>query len=112
MATYEEKMKALEANRMAWIEKVNRQNEAFKKEEARIRAEERERRRKEEENFRNRLKEEIARDYNMSFEQAEILVYQAWEHGHSCGYNEVRSYAQDFAEWVEKILDIQRNMDY
>lgn len=47
----------------------------------------------------------------MSYEQAQIVVSQAWEDGHSYGYQEVRNYAEDYAEWVEKIIKLQKEMD-
>ena len=105
-------MEELQVRKQAWQEQVKRQNDLFAEEEQKIREEERRKKQSEKENFLEDLKKEIARDYDMSFEQAEILVAQAWERGHSYGYNEVRAYAQDFGEWVEKILDIQRNIDY
>ena len=105
-------MEDFQARKQAWQEQVKRQNDLFAEEERQIREEERRKKQSEKENFLEDLKKEIARDYNMSWEQAEILVAQAWERGHSYGYDEVRSYAQDFGEWVEEILDIQRNIDY
>lgn len=105
-------MEDLQARKHAWQEQVKRQNDLFAEEERKIHEEERRKKQSEKENFIEDLKKEIARDYNMSWEQAEILVAQAWDHGHSSGYNEVRIYAQDFGEWVEKILDIQRKIDY
>lgn len=105
-------MEELQARKQAWQEQVKRQNDLFAEEERQIREEERRKKQSEKENFLEDLKKEIACDYDMSLEQAEILVAQAWERGHSCGYNEVHSYAQDFGEWVKKILDIQRKIDY
>jgi len=105
-------MEELQARKQAWQEQVKRQNDLFAEEERKIREEERRKKQSEKENFLEDLKKEIAHDYNMSLEQAEIVVAQAWEHGHSCGYNDVRCYAQDFGEWVEKILDIQRRINY
>ena len=105
-------MEEFQARKQAWQEQVKRQIELFDEEERKIREEERRKKQSEKENFLEDLKKEIARDYDMSLEQAEILVGQAWECGHSYGYDEVRAYAQDFGDWVEKILVIQRKMDY
>lgn len=105
-------MEEFQARKQAWQERVKRQIELFDEEERKIREEERRKKYSEKENFLEDLKKEIARDYDMSLEQAEILVAHAWECGHSYGYDEVRAYAQDFGDWVEKILDIQREIDY
>jgi hypothetical protein len=48
----------------------------------------------------------------MNWEQARIIVEQAWDRGHSYGYQEVRIYAEDYAEWVAKIIKLQEEMDY
>ena len=105
-------MEELEARKQAWQEQVKRQCELFDEEERQIREEERRKKQSEKENFLEDLKKEIASDYDMSWEQAEILVAHAWDRGHAYGYDEVRCYAQDFGEWVAKILEIQRNIDY
>lgn len=105
-------MEELQARKQAWREQVKRQNDLFAEEERQIREEERRKKQSKKDNFLEDLKKEIARDYDMSWEQAEILVAQAWDRGHSWGYNEVRCYAQDFGAWVGKILDIQRKIDH
>lgn len=101
-------MEEFQARKQDWQEQVK----LFVEEERQIREEERRKKQSEKENFLEDLKKEIARDYDMSWEQAEILVAQAWDRGHGCGYQEVTGFAHEYGEWVEKILDIQRNIDY
>jgi len=103
-----EKMKELESRRAAWAEQVQQQKEKFDEEARQIREEERRRRQSEKENFLDDLTVEIAGGYDMTFEQARIIVDQAWDRGHAYGYQEVRGYAEDYAEWVEKIIKLQK----
>ena len=107
-----EKMKELESRRVAWAEQVQKQKEKFDEEARQIREEERRRKQSEKENFLDNLTKEIASGYDMSLEQARIIVDQAWDRGHSYGYQEVRIYAEDYAEWVAKIIKLQEETDY
>jgi len=107
-----DKMKELESRRAAWVEQVQKQKEKFDEEARQIRAEERRRKQSEKENFLDDLTVEIAGGYDMNFEQARIIVDQAWERGHSYGYQEVRGFAEEYAEWVEKIIKLQEEIDY
>ena len=107
-----EKMKEFESRRAAWKAQVQKQQEKFDEEERQIREEERRRKQSEKENFLDDLAKEIAEEYDMCLEQARIIVDQAWDRGHSYGYQEVRICAQDYAEWVEKIIKIQIDIDY
>ena len=106
------KLEELEAREREFNSNVEKQKQQFKEERHRILEEERRKKQSEKENFLEDLEIEIAREYHMAREQARIIVNKAWEHGHSSGFNEVRSYATEFGEWVEEILDIQRNIDY
>ena len=105
-------MEELQARKRAWQEQVKRQNDLFAEEERKIREEERRKKQLEIEQFKEDLTKEIARDYDLSLEQAEIVIAQAWERGHAYGLNEVRIYAEEYGEWVQKIVEIQRNMNY
>lgn len=107
-----EKMKELESRRTAWEDQVQQQREKFDEEERQIREEERRSKISEKENFLDILTKEIAGEYDMSLEQARIIVEQAWDRGHPWGYNEVSCYAEDYAEWVSKIIKLQKEMDY
>lgn len=107
-----ERMKELESGRDAFVEKIKKQKEKFDEEVRQIRDEERRREKSEKENFLDDLTKEISVEYNMSLEQAQIVVGQAWVVGHSYGYQEVRNYAEEYAEWVEKIIKLQKEMDY
>lgn len=109
-----EKMKELESRRAAWAEQVQKQRDKFDEEARQIREEERRRKQSEKENFLDDLTVEIAGGYDMSWEQARIIVEQAWDRGHSCGYQEVRGFAEEYAEWVAKIIELQKQeeMDY
>lgn len=107
-----EKMKELESRKAAWAEQVQKQKEKFDEEARQIREEERRSKQSEKEKFLDDLTVEIAGEYDMSFEQARIIVDQAWDRGHSYGYQEVRIYAEDYAEWVAKIIKLQVEMDY
>ena len=106
-----EKMKELESRRAAWMEQVQKQRDKFDEEARQIREEERRRRQSEKEKFLDGLTVEIAGGYDMSWEQARIVVDQAWDRGHSFGYQEVRNYAEDYAEWVAKIIKLQEETD-
>ena len=106
-----ERMKELESRRTAWEVQVLKQKEKFDEEARQIREEERRRAQSEKETFLDNLTKEISGEYKMSYEQAQIVVSQAWEIGHSYGYYEVRNYAEEYAEWVEKIIKLQKEMD-
>lgn len=107
-----ERMKELESRRAAWKEQIQKQQEKFDEEARQIREEERRSKQSEKENFLDNLTKEISVEYNMSLEQAQIVVGQAWVSGHSYSYQEVRNYAEEYAEWVEKIIKLQKEMDY
>ena len=106
-----ERMKELESRRTAWEVQVLKQKEKFDEEARQIREDERRRAQSEKETFLDNLTKEISGEYKMSYEQAQIVVSQAWEQGHSYGYHEVRNYAEEYAEWVEKIIKLQKEMD-
>ena len=107
-----ERMKELESRRAAWEDQVQEQREKFDEEAHQIREEERRSKISEKENFLDELTKEIAEEYDMSLEQARIIVDQAWDRGHPWGYNEVSGYAEDYAEWVSKIIKLQKEIDY
>lgn len=106
-----EKMKELESRRAAWAEQVQKQKEKFDEEAKQIREEERRSKQSEKKNFLDNLAVEIAGGCDMTFEQARIIVDQAWDRGHSYGYQEVRILAEEYAEWVAKIIKMQVNLD-
>ena len=107
-----EKMKNLETREKQFEEYVNKQKAKFEDERRKIREEERRNAQTKTENFLEDLTKNIAQDYNMSVEQAKIVVDKAWERGHSWGFEQVKNYAEEYGVWVEKILEIQQEMDY
>ena len=109
---FDQKMYDLELREQRFRESIKQQEASFAEERRAILEEKRRAKRSEEDNFRQDLAMEIARAYNMSIEQAEIVVNQAWDRGHSSGYNEVTAFAHEYGEWVEEIIKIQRNIDY
>lgn len=109
---FDQRMKDLEIREQQFKTSMKQQEASFDEERRAILEEKRRARLSERDNFLHDLTKEIARDYDMSFEQAEIVVNQAWDRGHGSGYDEVTAIARDYGEWVEKILDIQRNIDY
>lgn len=109
---FDKMMNELNAREQEFKEHVAEKMTSFANERRAILEEKRRAKRSKEENFRQELAKDVARDYNMSTEQAEIIVDQAWDRGHGCGYREVTAFAHEYGEWVEKILDIQRNIDY
>lgn len=65
-----------------------------------------EQRRKEEQQFREKLVDEIAADYNFGLAIAKACVDKGWEDGHAGGYSEVRTQTEIAADFAEKILAI------
>ena len=69
----------------------------------------REQRRKADQQFREKLVDEIATEYDFGLAIAKVCVDKGWEDGHSAGYSEVRAQAEIAADFVEKILAIIGN---
>ena len=67
---------------------------------------EREQRRKADQQFREKLVDEIATEYDFGLVIAKACVDKGWEDGHSGGYSEVRTQAEIAADFAEKILAI------
>ena len=67
---------------------------------------EREQRRKADQQFREKLVDEIATEYDFGLAIAKACVDKGWEDGHSGGYSEVRAQAEIAADFTEKILAI------
>ena len=67
---------------------------------------EREQRRKADQQFREKLVDEIATDYDFGLAIAKACVDKGWEDGHAAGYSEVRAQAEIAANFAEKILAI------
>ena len=61
--------------------------------------------RQEEQNFIENLSNEIAESYGFSKEMADLIVSRGYSEGHSSGYNEVRSCAEDLADFVDQIIN-------
>lgn len=70
------------------------------------RLDEREQRRKADQQFREKLVDEIATEYDFGLAIAKACVDKGWEDGHSAGYSEVRTQAEIAADFAEKILSI------
>lgn len=68
-----------------------------------------EQRRKADQQFREKLVDEIATDYDFGEEIAKTCVDKGWEDGHSGGYSEVRAQAEIAADFAEKIIAIVKN---
>ena len=66
----------------------------------------REQRRKAEQQFREKLVDEIATEYDFGLAIAKACVDKGWEDGHSAGYSEVRAQAEIAADFAEKIIAI------
>lgn len=67
---------------------------------------EREQRRKADQQFREKLVDEIATEYDFGLAIAKACVDKGWEDGHSGGYSEVRTQSEIAADFAEKILAI------
>ena len=67
---------------------------------------EREQRRKADQQFREKLVDEIATEYDFGLAIAKACVDKGWEDGHAAGYSEVRTQAEIAADFAEKILAI------
>lgn len=67
---------------------------------------EREQRRKADQQFREKLVDEIATDYDFGLVITKACVDKGWEDGHAGGYSEVRTQAEIAADFAEKILSI------
>lgn len=67
---------------------------------------EREQRRKADQQFREKLVDEIATEYDFGFAIAKACVDKGWEDGHAGGYSEVRAQSEIAADFAEKILAI------
>ena len=69
----------------------------------------REQRRKADQQFREKLVDEIAADYDFGLAIAKACVDKGWEDGHAEGYSEVRTQAEINADFAEKIIAIIKN---
>ena len=67
---------------------------------------EREQRRKTDQQFREKLIDEIATEYDFGLAIAKACVDKGWEDGHASGYSEVRAQAEIAADFAEKIISI------
>lgn len=67
---------------------------------------EREQRRRADQQFREKLVDEIATEYDFGSAIAKACVDKGWEDGHAGGYSEVRTQAEIAADFAEKILAI------
>ena len=67
---------------------------------------EREQRRKADQQFREKLVDEIATEYDFGLAIAKACVDKGWEDGHASGYSEVRKQSEIAADFSEKILAI------
>ena len=65
-----------------------------------------EQRRKADQQFREKLIDEIATEYDFGLAIAKVCVDKGWEDGHAGGYSEVRTQAEIAADFAEKILSI------
>lgn len=65
-----------------------------------------EQRRKADKQFREKLVDEIATDYEFCPAIAKACVDKGWEDGHAAGYSEVRAQAEIAADFAKKILSI------
>ena len=65
-----------------------------------------EQRRKADQQFREKLVDEIATEYDFGLAIAKACVDKGWEDGHAAGYSEVRAQSEIAADFVEKILAI------
>lgn len=65
-----------------------------------------EQRRKADQQFREKLVDEIAIDYDFGLAIAKACVDKGWEDGHAGGYSEVRAQTEIAADFAEKILAI------
>lgn len=65
-----------------------------------------EQRRKVDQQFREKLVDEIAMEYDFGLAIAKACVDKGWEDGHAGGYTEVRTQAEIAADFAEKILAI------
>ena len=45
-------------------------------------------------------------EYNFTEKQAEIISDKAYDKGHSCGYHEELTYAEELADLVKKVIDL------
>lgn len=70
------------------------------------RLEAREQRRKSDQQFREKLVDEIATEYDFGLAIAKACVDKGWEDGHSGGYSEVRAQTEIAADFAEKIIAI------
>lgn len=70
------------------------------------RLDEREQRCKADQQFREKLVDEIATEYDFGLAIAKACVDKGWEDGHSAGYSEVRAQAEIASDFAEKILAI------
>ena len=89
----------------AFDEQQKLEREKFiKKQEKDIEREElRKKERREFEKFKKDLIDELMSN-GFSMPNAEIIFTKAWADGHSCGYEEVKSYAYEYADMIEKIM--------
>lgn len=107
-----ERLRELEDAHSAYLEQVKQQEQEYKAVHSKLVLEEREFRRKQEETLRNNLIDEIWRENHVGGRNNAVLIVDlAWDEKHSYGYNEVRGYAEDLAEFVSKIVKNVENED-
>ena len=100
-----ERLRALESAHSAYLEQVKQEEQEYNDARNKLISEEREFRRKQEYDWRNNLIDEIWKWNNVGERvNAELIVERAWDEKHSYGYNEVRDYAEDLADFVSQIV--------
>lgn len=58
--------------------------------------------------FNEQVQEAIQNEIHVSEKAASIIFNQAWEDGHSNGYNEVIHYAERYCEFIQSILNAMK----
>lgn len=100
-----ERLRALESEHSAYLEQVKKREQEYKDARSKLISEERELRRKRQEAWRNNLIVDIWKFNHVGGRNnAKLIVERAWDEKHSHGYNKVRDYAEDLAEFVSQIV--------
>ena len=58
--------------------------------------------------FSNQVQEVIQNELQVSEKAASIIFNQAWDEGHSAGYQEVVHYAEQYCEFIQQVLNTMR----
>lgn len=58
--------------------------------------------------FSKQVQEVIQNELQVSEKAASIIFNQAWEEGHSTGYQEVVHYAEQYCEFIQQILNTMK----